>query len=84
MAAFGVVLTAGYILWMMQRMLFGPQLERFRTVVDATPLEMVPVAALVIAVIVVGVYPAVIMDVFASGVEPIVDSIQQAAQVRLR
>ena len=83
-AAFGVVLTAGYILWMMQRMLFGPQLERFRTVVDATPLEMVPVAALVIAVIVVGVYPAVIMDVFASGVEPIVDSIQRAAQVRLR
>jgi NADH-quinone oxidoreductase subunit M len=83
-AAFGVVLTAGYILWMMQRTLFGPQLERFRGVVDATPLEMVPVAALVIAVIVVGVYPAVIMDVFASGVEPIVDSIQQAAQVRLR
>ncbi len=83
-AAFGVVLTAGYILWMMQRMLFGPQIERFANIVDATRLEMIPVGALVIAVIVVGVYPAVISDVFAVGVEPIVDSIQQAAQVRLR
>ena len=82
--AFGVVLTAGYILWMMQRALFGPQIERFKDVKDATSMEMVPVAALVIAILVVGIYPAVISDVFSSGVEPITDSIQQVVQVTLR
>ena len=82
-SAFGLVLTAGYILWMVQRTLFGPQTERFNSVGDATPLEMLPIAALVLAVLVVGVYPAVISDVFKSGLEPIVESLQLAAQAKL-
>ena len=82
-SAFGLVLTAGYILWMVQRTLFGPQTERFDSVEDATPLEMLPIAALVLAVLVVGVYPAVISDVFKSGLEPIVESLQLAAQAKL-
>ena len=84
LGAFGLVLTAGYILWMIQRSLFGPQIQRFRAVKDASAMELVPVAALLIAVLVVGIYPAVITDVFAKGIEPIVDSIQQVAQVSLR
>ena len=83
-AAFGLVLTAGYILWMVQRSLFGPQIERFRDVRDATVMEIVPIAALVTAVIVVGIYPAFIADVFTSGAEPIIDRLQQVAQVSLR
>ena len=68
---------------MVQRTLFGPQTERFDSVEDATPLEMLPIAALVLAVLVVGVYPAVISDVFKSGLEPIVESLQLAAQAKL-
>ena len=83
-SAFGLVLTAGYILWMVQRTLFGPETERFKDVTDATPLEMVPVAALVVAVLAVGIYPAIISDVFQSGLEPIVESLQTAAQARLQ
>jgi NADH-quinone oxidoreductase subunit M len=79
--ALGVVLTAGYILWMIQRSLFGSQVERFRDVKDASMAEMVPVMALVIAVVVVGVYPAVVVDVFADGIEPIVDSVQRIVQL---
>ena len=50
-----------------------------------TPLlmEMVPVSVLVIAVMVVGIYPAFIADVFASGVQPIVEATQQTAQASL-
>ena len=84
LAAFGVVIASGYILWMVQRTLFGPRVERFRDVKDATAMEMVPVAALLVAVFVVGIYPAVITDVFSSGVEPIVDSIQRVAHVSLK
>ena len=83
-SAFGLVLTAGYILWMIQRTLFGPDIERLKDVGDATAIEMVPVAALVVAVLVVGIYPAVISDVFTSGVQPITDSIQEMGLARLR
>ena len=79
-SALGLVLTAGYILWMVQRTLFGPQTERFKEIKDATPLEMVPVAVLVIAIMVVGIYPALISDVFRGGAEAIVETFQVAAQ----
>ena len=71
LGAFGIVITAGYILWTIQRSFFGPQLSRFASVRDATILEFAPVAALVIAIIVVGVYPAFLTDVFGSGVDSI-------------
>ena len=74
--AFGIVLTAGYIMWMIQRSLFGPAVARFRDVRDADAREMLTVGALVAAVLVVGIYPALITDVFAAGVEPIVAALQ--------
>ena len=83
LGAFGLVLTAGYILWMVQRSLFGPRIERFKDVRDASLIEMIPVGALVIAIMVVGIYPAFITDVFASGIEPIIESFEQVAQVGL-
>ena len=42
------------------------------------------IGALVIAVLVVGIYPAFISDMFANGVEPIVESLQRAGAVALR
>ena len=76
LAAFGVVLTAGYILWMVQRVMLGPINPRFADLRDATPLELVPIAALIIAIMVVGIFPNTITDVFATGVQPIVESLQ--------
>ena len=77
LAVFAIVLTAGYILWMLQRAFFGPQLPRFADVRDTGVLEAVPMVALVAAIMIVGVYPAVVSDVFAQGLEPIVTSLQQ-------
>ena len=84
LAAFGVVLTAGYILWMIQRTLFGPPQQRFEGVGDAKRWQYVPIAVLVIAIFVVGVYPAIISDVFSSGVGPIVESVQEVGLAALR
>lgn len=78
LAAFGIVVTAGYILWMIQRTLFGPAKERFDSIRDATVLEMVPLLVLVVAIIAVGIYPAFISDAFTLGVDPIVQAIQAA------
>ena len=79
LAAFGVVLAAGYILWMIQRTLFGPLKARLSDIGDATPIEMVPVAVLVVVILLVGIYPAIISDVFEVGIEPITQSLGRIA-----
>jgi len=70
-AAFGVVLAAGYILWTLQRTFYGPPLEKYDHVPDASNWEKVPIFALVVAIMMVGVYPAFLTDVIKGGIEPI-------------
>jgi len=71
-AVFSIVLTAGYILWMIQRVLFGPMESKHANVSDASLVESVPIVILLAAVLVIGIYPALITDVFKAGLEPIV------------
>ena len=78
LSVLGIILAAGYILWMLERSLFGPRRERFDGLTDASPLEAIPLALLVISIVVVGVYPAVLTDVFDSAVAPMVDMINAA------
>ena len=73
LAVLGIVLAAGYILWMMQRTLFGPDLPRFSTLSDASLVEAVPLVLLIISIVVVGVYPAILTTVFESGLNPMVE-----------
>ncbi|MBI4298216.1 MAG: NADH-quinone oxidoreductase subunit M [Chloroflexi bacterium] len=74
LAAFGIVITAGYILWMLQRTFLGPSRERFAHVGDASLIEALPAAALVISIVVIGIYPAFLTDVFGAGVNAILSS----------
>ena len=72
LAAFGVVLAAGYILWTAQRALFGPRPERWSALPDATPVDAAAMAALIIPIFAFGLYPAPLTDVFEAGIAPIV------------
>ena len=74
-AAFGVVIAAGYVLWMVQRAFFGPgppegglPVKMYDELPDANWVDMVPVLALSVAIVVVGVYPSVITEVFKVGI----------------
>lgn len=71
-AIVGVVLAAGYILWMIQRSFYGPVLEKFNGVKDADKLERVYLFAFIAITFIVGIYPAVLTDVIKLGVAPIV------------
>ncbi len=80
-AAFGVVLAAGYILWMIQRTFFGPRPapeglpdEKFDSLTDADALDLIPILALSIPIFIVGIWPKVIVDVFDSGIERLLGS----------
>lgn len=69
---FGIVLSAGYLLWMLQRVLFGPALERWDELTDATHWwERVPMAALVAAILFIGIAPSFLVDMISRAVEPI-------------
>jgi len=73
LAVLGIVLAAGYILWMMQRTFFGVRRESFNDLPDASLVEALPLGLMLITIIGVGVYPSVLTDVFESGLNPMVD-----------
>ena len=78
-ALLGVLLAAGYILWALQRALFGPKDPRWAQLKDARRWwEIAPVGALVAAIVLLGVYPRVVMDRLEQGVEPIAAGVAAA------
>ena len=63
MAIFGVVLSAGYILWTLQRVIFGPVRPEWADAGDQRHWwEHASVAGLAALVILLGVYPDLVMD----------------------
>ena len=71
LSVLGIVITAGYILWMLQRVFYGPVLEQFNGVKDADILERVYMFAFVAVIMLVGIYPAILTDVIKTGIMPI-------------
>ncbi len=68
----GVVLAAGYILWMLQRVFYGPVLEQYDGVKDADILERIYMFAFVALIMLVGIYPAILTDIIKLSISPIV------------
>jgi len=68
----GIVLTAGYILWMLQKVFYGPLLEKYDGVLDADNIEKVCIFSFVAVIMLVGGYPAILTDVIKMGIMPIV------------
>jgi len=67
----GVVLGAGYILWMLKRVFYGPPKEQYDGVPDADRREKIYTFALVALIMLIGIYPALLTDVIKTGVSPI-------------
>tara|TARA_Y100001960_G_scaffold327685_1_gene414729 strand:+ start:423 stop:1994 length:1572 start_codon:yes stop_codon:yes gene_type:complete len=77
-SAFGVVLAAGYTLWMVQRVFFGerpanPGLsdDVYDGLTDANWVDMIPVIALAAPIFIVGIWPSVVTDVFDMGIQAV-------------
>lgn len=72
-AATGVVLSAIYLLWMYQRVMTGPILnEENKELKDLSPREIALMAALVIVIIWIGVYPPTFLDPIQASVSQLV------------
>ena len=69
-AIFGVVLSAGYILWTLQRVVFGPVRPEWNDLTDQHHWwEHSVVAVLAVLVVLLGVYPAIVMDKMGPTIE---------------
>ena len=71
LSVLGVVLSAGYILWMIQRTFYGPPQEQYNHVKDADVLERVYMFAFIALIMLVGIYPAILTDIIKLGISPI-------------
>ena len=72
----GTVLTAGYFLWMLQRVNFGKVPERWegRALEDVRPLEIAAWAPLLILIVVLGVFPGILLGVTDGPVKALVQA----------
>jgi NADH-quinone oxidoreductase subunit M len=75
-AATGVVLSAGYALWLYRRVIFGViEKESLKAMADLSRREATMLFPLVILVIFFGFYPAPILDVFGASVDNLVNQV---------
>ncbi|MBD3334290.1 MAG: NADH-quinone oxidoreductase subunit M [Candidatus Eisenbacteria bacterium] len=76
LAAIGIVLTAGYILWTLQRMFLGKVNEKYAGLPDMTGRELFTLVPLGIIVIVLGVYPKPVLDLMEVTLNHLVTVVQ--------
>ncbi|SEA21435.1 NADH-quinone oxidoreductase subunit M [Rubrimonas cliftonensis] len=75
--ATGVILSAGYALWLFKRVVFGQMVrEELQGITDLSRREALIFAPLVVGTVVLGVYPSLAIDMFSPAVSALVDEVQ--------
>jgi NADH-quinone oxidoreductase subunit M len=76
-AGLGVILSAVYMLWMFQRVFYGPVTnEKNAALPDLQPREWVTVVPLCAVALVMGVFPALFLTPMEPAVQRVVDRMQ--------
>ena len=71
-AILGILMGAGYILWLLQRVFYGPPQDKFNGVEDATKLEVFYSALSIIVIFAIGLDPSILANIIKTGVVAIV------------
>jgi NADH-quinone oxidoreductase subunit M len=66
-----IVLTAGYMLWLIERVFFGPERPEWTTLLDATRLEKLTVGIFLLVILLLGIFPFLLNDIVIPGITPI-------------
>lgn len=78
-AAFGVILSAGYALWLYRRVVFGELVKpELKNITDLNTREVVILAPLMVLTIWYGIAPGTILDAFAAPTEALIKNYQAA------
>jgi NADH-quinone oxidoreductase subunit M len=65
----GMLLTAGYILWTMQRVYLGKEKPEYASFSDCNVWELIAIAPLGVLSIAFGVFPSVVLRIFATSTD---------------
>ncbi len=76
-AVVGIVLTAGYILWTLQRMFLGKLNEKYKTLPDINGRELFTLVPLAIIVIILGVWPMPVLNLMTRSMAWITEMAQR-------
>jgi len=86
-AAFAMILSAGYLLWMFQRLMFGNLSDFLRGVGhhlrDMQPIEILTLAPLAALVVVFGLFPALLLDLVGGSVTSVLADVRAVGPVSL-
>jgi len=77
-AASAVVLTAGYLLWTLQRMFLGPPNEKYQSLPEINGRELFTLVPLGAIVIFLGVFPTGILNLQSPALVRLADSVRAA------
>ena len=77
-AAVTIVLTAGYMLWVLQRVFLGPLPEKWKGLTDMNGRETFMLATLGVIVIFFGIYPSPMLDLMNSTLNHLATIMQQS------
>jgi len=78
-ATTGVILSAAYALWLYRRVVMGDLIkESLRTITDMTTRERFIFVPLVFMTLLLGVYPALVLDIIGPSVSALVDNYETA------
>lgn len=79
-AATGVILTAGYMLWLLKRLFYGPEQDKWKGhLTDARPLEQALAYAMCAMILAMGVAPSLLTDKYG----PVAERFAQNVATRL-
>ncbi|MBL4889081.1 MAG: NADH-quinone oxidoreductase subunit M [Candidatus Lindowbacteria bacterium] len=78
-SAIGIVITAAYHLWMIQRAFLGEEKEEYKGYSDLSIREMVTLVPLTLIIIWVGVYPAPMLGTMKATLEKIINEVLRGA-----
>jgi NADH-quinone oxidoreductase subunit M len=79
----GIVLTAAYMLWTLQRVFLGTLPEKWKSLPDINGRELFTLVPLAVIVIVLGIYPSPAIDMMTSAVNTLVDAVQSNSAMAL-
>ncbi|MDA4846799.1 NADH-quinone oxidoreductase subunit M [Hoeflea poritis] len=81
LATLGVILSAGYMLWLYRRVIFGPlEKESLKSLLDLSQREKVLLYPLAALIIFFGVYPLPVFDVTAVTVDALINNYNAALE----
>lgn len=72
----GIVLTAGYMLWTLQRVFLGTLPEKWKNLPDINGRELFTLVPLAVIVIFLGIYPAPMIDLLNMSVNTLIDIVR--------